>query len=99
MISLAHTFEPSGRTYQHELAVIDTATGNTKSAAIPMPGSVVDIQFSPDSSTVYATNCALESDGCQFSLTAIAARGDAPRRTTRDSRPALRVIPLSTVAV
>jgi hypothetical protein len=93
------TFEPSGGTYQHELAVIDTAIGGMKSAAIPMPGSVVDIQFSPDGSTVYATNCALESGGCGFSLTAIAARGDAPRRATSDSRSALRLFPLDTVAV
>ena len=62
------------------------------STAIPMTGSVVDIEFSPDSSTVYTTNCTVESGACGFSLTAIAA----PRP---DARSARRVIPLNTVAV
>ena len=86
------TFEPGGGTYQHELALIDTARGTMSSTAIPMTGSVVDIEFSPDSSTVYTTNCTVESGACGFSLTAIAA----PRP---DARSARRVIPLNTVAV
>ena len=63
-----------------------------KSAAIPMPGPVIDIEFSPDGSTIYVTNYALESGGCGFSLTAIAALA-APRRATSSTsraQPPLR---------
>ena len=84
------TFEPATRTYHHELSVIDTATGTLRTKPIVMPGPVIDIEFSPDSSTIYVTNYALESGSCGFSLTAV---------TTQPAAPVRSIFPLSTVAV